>query len=267
MVPHVTRLPSGVLVTDTAPSSMAERGASRCYAPRVHRPKPPKLLHPGRREAFPDPRQADDEGLVAVGGDLAPWRLMAAYGRGIFPWYNGGVPPLWWSPDPRTVLEPRDLHISRSLRRVLRRKVFQVTRDRAFSEVIGACAAERSEGTWILPEMLEAYEELFALGHAHSFEVWASGELVGGLYGVAVGKAFAAESMFHRVTNASKVGLAVCVTSLANAGLELFDVQFLTDHLASLGAREISREQYLDRLQNAQSGDLDWATLPLRDEF
>ncbi|MEZ4229977.1 MAG: leucyl/phenylalanyl-tRNA--protein transferase [Polyangiaceae bacterium] len=233
----------------------------------MHRPRPPKLLHPGRREAFPDPRLADEEGLVAVGGDLAPWRLMAAYERGIFPWYNGGVPPLWWSPDPRTVLEPGDLHVSRSLRRLLRKRALEVSYDRAFSQVMRACASERSEGTWILPEMLDAYDQLFALGHAHSFEVWQQGQLVGGLYGVAVGKAFAAESMFHRVTNASKVALSVCLTSLARAGLELFDVQFLTDHLASLGAREIPRQQYLDRLTLARSGALDWSHLALYQDF
>lgn len=192
---------------------------------------------------------------------------MAAYERGIFPWYNGGVPPLWWSPDPRTVLEPRELHISRSLRRILRRRVFEVTCDQAFVQVMLACASERSEGTWILPEMIEAYEALFALGHAHSFEVWSGADLVGGVYGVAIGKAFAAESMFHRVTNASKVGLAVCVKSLERAGLELFDVQFLTDHLASLGAREIPREQYLDRLHQARGGSLDWTELDLQLDF
>ncbi|MGE0324833.1 MAG: leucyl/phenylalanyl-tRNA--protein transferase [Polyangiaceae bacterium] len=228
----------------------------------MHRPSPPKLLHPGRREAFPDPRLADDEGLVAVGGDLSPWRLMAAYERGIFPWYNGGVPPLWWSPDPRTVLDPCDVHVSRSLRRVLRRGTFRVTSDRAFSEVIRACAEERSEGTWILPEMIEAYEELFEMGHAHSFEVWDAERLVGGLYGVAVGRAFAAESMFHRATDASKVGLVVSIAGLERIGLELFDVQFLTDHLASLGAKEIPRRRYLDRLKLAQAGPgLNWEQL------
>lgn len=228
------------------------------------RARPPKLLHAGRRDAFPDPRTADEEGLVAVGGDLSPWRLMQAYSRGIFPWYNGGVPPLWWSPDPRTVLDAERLHVSHSLRRLLRQRRFRVSCDQAFGRVMQSCADERSEGTWILPEMLDAYLELFQQGHAHSFEVWNAERLVGGVYGVAVGRAFAAESMFHRERDASKVGLVHCVEALFAAGFELFDVQFLTDHLASLGAREISRDSYLARLAHAQrEPSFGWPSLSL----
>ncbi|MEB2311876.1 MAG: leucyl/phenylalanyl-tRNA--protein transferase [Sorangiineae bacterium] len=200
--------------------------------------------------SFPEPREADAEGLLAVGGDLSPERLTLAYERGIFPWYGASDPPLWWSPDPRAIIEGADLRISRSLRRVLRHGPFTVTRDRAFTEVMLGCA-EREEGTWIFPEMIAAYTRLFARGRARSFEVWQDGELVGGLYGVHLGGFFAGESMFHRRTDASKVALVMAVTTLFDAGLELFDVQFLTPHLASLGARELSRARYLERLASA----------------
>jgi leucyl/phenylalanyl-tRNA--protein transferase len=183
-----------------------------------------------------------------VGGDLSPERLLVAYDQGIFPWYDDGYPPLWWSPDPRTVLDPETLHVSRSLARALRRGGFELSWNRDFGRVMVECGRRRPGGTWIFPEMLDAYERLHQLGHAHSLEVWAKGDLVGGIYGVQRGGLFAAESMFHRRTNASKVALVAAVQSLFLAGIRLFDVQFLTPHLGSLGAREIPRAQYLERL-------------------
>ncbi len=210
------------------------------------------LLDPRAPPEFPDPRDSDAEGLVAVGGDLSPKRLLAAYGRGIFPWYDSGLPQLWWSPDPRAILDVAHLHVSRSLRRVLRHDEFTLSYDRAFTDVMHACA-DRPEGTWILPEMIDAYTRLFKLGHAHSFEVWHAGALAGGLYGVHVGGLFAAESMFHRRTNASKVALVSAVTTLFYAGIELIDVQFVTPHLATMGAHAIPRGEYLDRVAAVRS--------------
>lgn len=209
------------------------------------------FLGPGSPLSFPDASESDDEGLLAVGGDLSPARLLLAYERGIFPWYSAGMPPLWWSPDPRALMTRERLHVSRSLRRTLRSGRFEVSFDRAFAEVIGACAANREGGTWILPEMKEAYTQLHRLGHAHSFEVWHDGQLAGGLYGVRRGALFAAESMFHVVTDASKVALAVALDTLFRAGVQLFDVQFVTEHLASLGAFEVARDDYLRQLTQA----------------
>jgi len=209
------------------------------------------FLGPGSPLSFPDPSESDDEGLLAVGGDLSPARLLFAYESGIFPWYSEGVPPLWWSPDPRALMTRERLHVARSLRRTLRAARFEVTFDRAFARVIEACASNRDGGTWILPEMMQAYTQLHQLGHAHSFEVWFDGELAGGLYGVRRGALFAAESMFHVVTDASKVALAVSVDTLFRAGMRVFDVQFVTEHLASLGAFEVSRREYLSQLAEA----------------
>ncbi len=221
------------------------------------------LIPPGGPLVFPDPAGADDEGLLAVGGDLSPERLLLAYDHGIFPWHDVGLPPLWWSPDPRTILELERLHVSRSMQRVLGRGLFEVSFDRRFEDVMRACGVEREGGTWILPEMIEAYTRLHELGHAHSFEVWQDGELAGGLYGVHRGGLFAAESMFHRRTNASKVALIVAVRSLFPAGIKLFDVQFLTPHLESLGAREIPRSDYLERLAEVRDKKVDLRGLPL----
>lgn len=212
-----------------------------------HRSRP-LLLAPGGPLIFPDPARADAEGLLAVGGDLCPNRLLLAYDNAIFPWYSEGLPPMWWSPDPRALFEPERLHVSRSMQRELKQQRFEVTLDRAFGRVLRECGRERDGGTWLLPEMIEAYEELHALGHAHSIEVWDGSALAGGLYGVHRGGLFAAESMFHRVTNASKVAVIAAVRSLFAAGVELFDVQFLTPHLESLGAFEVSRAEYLARL-------------------
>lgn len=206
----------------------------------------PLLLPPGAPLAFPDPNASDDEGLLAVGGDLSPERLLHAYEHGIFPWYDEGLPPMWWSPNPRALLDSEHLHVSRSMLRVLRSGRFTVTFDRAFREVMLECGKERDGGTWILPEMVDAYCALYELGHAHSVEVWQDETLVGGLYGVQRGALFAAESMFHRQRDASKVALITAVQRYFAAGIRVFDVQFLTPHLESLGAYEIPRSHYLE---------------------
>lgn len=208
---------------------------------------------------FPDPTRFDAEGLLAVGGDLAPERLLAAYGGGIFPWYSEGYVPLWWSPDPRALLDPAHLHVSRSLQKRIRAGGFTLTWNRCFPRVMRECGVRPGKGTWIIAEMLEAYERLHRLGHAHSLEVWADAELVGGVYGVQVGALFAAESMFHRATDMSKVALVALVRSLFAAGIELFDVQFVTDHLRTLGAFEVPRREYLQRLAVAGSRTVDLA--------
>jgi leucyl/phenylalanyl-tRNA---protein transferase len=197
-----------------------------------------------------DPERADESGLVAVGGDLRPERLLEAYRRGVFPWYGEGMPICWWSPDPRAVFELDGLHVARRLRRTLRSGKFTVTVNRDFAAVIRGCA-DRAEGTWILPEMRAAYERLHRLGHAHSVEAWRDGELAGGVYGVAVGGLFAGESMFTRRTDGSKVALAHLVDRLRERGFQLFDIQFVTEHTARLGAVEIPRKEYLARLRRA----------------
>ena len=208
----------------------------------------PAFLSSGSQPWFPDPRRAGPEGLIAVGGDLSEARLRLAYASGIFPWFDEQSPILWWSPDPRALLPVSSLHVSRSLARRIRKGGFELTWNRAFAEVMRACGEDREDGTWILPEMLEAYERLHASGAAHSVEAWVGGELAAGLYGVQIGGLFAAESMFHRVRDLSKVALVAAVRSLARAGVGLFEVQFLTEHLASLGAVAVSREEYLRRL-------------------
>ncbi|MBN1606656.1 MAG: leucyl/phenylalanyl-tRNA--protein transferase [Polyangiaceae bacterium] len=210
----------------------------------------PLLIPPGSEPRFPDPRDADRDGLVAVGGDLTPKRVLLAYRMGIFPWFDEGMPLLWWSPDPRAVVDPASLHVSTSLRRQLRRGDFAVTFNQSFTDVMTACA-DRAEGTWIGREMIAAYRRLHDLGHAHSLEVWMRGRLTGGLYGVQRGALFAAESMFHYATGASKIALVTAVRSLFAAGIELFDVQFLTSHLYSMGCYEVSRDEYLRRLEGA----------------
>ena len=209
----------------------------------------PILLSPGAPVGFPDPRLADDEGLVAMGGDLSTERLLHAYDHGIFPWYDESLPPLWWSPDPRAVLWPDRLHVSRSLERRIRAGAFRLTWDTEFAEVIRSCGEERSDGTWLTPEMVHAYEELHRLGHVHSLEVWYGDELGGGIYGVHRGGLFAAESMFYRRTDASKVALVALVRSLVARGVELLDIQILTDHVESMGASNMPREDYLSRVE------------------
>ena len=188
----------------------------------------------------------EPNGLLAAGGDLSTDRLLAAYRHGCFPWYQDGQPLLWWSPDPRTVLYPNELHVSRSLRKRMRQGDFQVTFDHAFSEVIQGCAGPRSyaDGTWITTPMQQAYIHLHAMGVAHSVEVWQDGQLVGGLYGLSIGRLFFGESMFSRATDASKVGFVTLVERLRAWGFALIDCQMPTRHLESFGARSISRETF-----------------------
>ena len=206
------------------------------------------LAPEGDREWFPPIDQALDEpeGLLAAGGDLSPERLLAAYRRGIFPWYSAGQPVLWWAPNPREVLDPREFKCSRSLAKTLRNRGFEVTFDREFAAVVQACAARRdnSPGTWITPEMLAAYCRLHERGHAHSVEVMLEGRLVGGLYGVLLGKVFFGESMFSRERDASKAALARLVEKGIVAGLQLIDCQLPTPHLRSLGSKPLSRTQF-----------------------
>jgi leucyl/phenylalanyl-tRNA--protein transferase len=203
------------------------------------------------RGFFLDPEWADPEGLVGIGGDLSPGRLLEAYCRGIFPWFDEETPILWWSPDPRAIFELDGLHVSRRLARTLRSGKFSVTFNRDFPGVIRGCADRPGQGVWITADMIAAYTRLHKLGHAHSVEVWHEGKLAGGLYGVAVGGLFAGESMFTRVRDASKVALAHLMDRLRQRGFQLFDVQFLNDHTARLGAVEIPRREYLARLRRA----------------
>lgn len=203
---------------------------------------------------FPPPDYADPSGLLAVGGDLSKERLLEAYRLGIFPWYSDDQPILWWSPDPRLVLDLKDFVISRSLRKTLKKGVFQVTFDRAFEAVIEACAAApraAQNGTWITDEMQEAYINLHGLGYAHSVESWFGGKLAGGLYGVSLGKAFFGESMFHLKTDASKVALATLVEKLKSWDFHFIDSQMTTEHMVRLGAKELPRRIFLKRLQSA----------------
>ena len=204
---------------------------------------------------FPPVDSASPEGLLAVGGDLRPERLLEAYRHGIFPWYDDDQPILWWSPDPRTVLFPPKLHISRSLTRSLRPVIFRVTFDTCFREVMTHCAGPRPQypdgGTWITADMLDAYTRLHELGYAHSVETWQEGQLVGGLYGVALGGAFFAESMFTRASDASKVALVSLVRQLQAWGFCLMDCQQSSPHVMALGAESIPRRNFLDHLTAA----------------
>jgi len=201
---------------------------------------------------FPHPRLASREGLLAVGGDLSQERLLSAYNQGIFPWFSDGEPILWWSPDPRLILFPHEFKVSRSLKKVLKRSQFDITIDRAFRRVITECAETRmakKESTWIVREMIEAYCRLHETGFAHSVEAWQNGVLVGGLYGVSLGKCFFGESMFTTVSNASKVALAGLVYFLKSNEFHMIDCQITTKHLISMGAREIPRDRFLALLQ------------------
>jgi leucyl/phenylalanyl-tRNA--protein transferase len=203
---------------------------------------------------FPPPDYADPSGLLAVGGDLSKERLLEAYRLGIFPWYSDDQPILWWSPDPRLVLDLKDFKISRSLSKTLKKGVFQVTFDHAFEEVIQACAVvprAAQNGTWITEEMQEAYINLHGLGYAHSIESWFGGKLAGGLYGVSLGKAFFGESMFRLKTDASKVALATLVEKLKSWDFHFIDSQMTTEHMVRLGAKELPRRIFLKRLQSA----------------
>ncbi len=202
----------------------------------------------GAALVFPPAESADPRGLVAFGGDLSVPRLLLGYRRGIFPW--SAAPITWWSPDPRAVFPLDRVHVPRSLRRTLRQSPFHATMDRAFGRVIRACSEvpRGSDGTWISPEIIAAYVQLHAEGWAHSLEVWHGGQLVGGIYGVAVGGVFAGESMFHHESNASKVALVTLLAHLRRLGFQLFDTQMLTETTRSLGAVEIPRSEYLVRL-------------------
>lgn len=203
--------------------------------------------------SFPPLEQAlqEPDGLLAAGGDLAPERLIQAYRHGCFPWYQDGQPLLWWSPDPRTVLFPEELHISRSLAKILRQGVFEITFDQAFDAVISACAGPRdyAEGTWITNPMQAAYRELHQRGIAHSVEVHSNGQLVGGLYGLAMGRLFFGESMFSHASNASKAGFVCLVQQLQRWGFVLIDCQMPTQHLQSFGARSIPRKLFREYLE------------------
>jgi len=215
------------------------------------------LLTPNNPDLrFPPAQLASPEGLLAIGGDLRPERLLEAYRHGIFPWYSTGQPILWWCPDPRMVLFPDRLRVSRSLRKTLRTGRFRVTLDTQFRRVMEACALPRptQEGTWITPEMIEAYAQLHALGCAHCVEAWIGDELVGGLYGIALGSMFFGESMFARATDASKVAFVHLVRQLQRWGFTLIDCQVTTAHLASLGAEEIARSEFLRLLAAAIRG-------------
>ena len=212
------------------------------------------LLDPDQSDqAFPHVSKAltEPDGLLAVGGCLSTQRIMSAYTQGIFPWYSNADPILWWSPDPRLIIFPEKLHISKSLQKTLRKQTFQVTFDTVFTQVIKACAAPRSDesGTWLLAEMQQAYSRLHNEGHAHSIEAWYKDELVGGLYGIAVGQVFFGESMFHRKTDASKVAFVTLIQQLSKWGYQLIDCQVHTQHLVSLGAEEISRTHFSSLLQ------------------
>jgi len=229
------------------------------------------LLDPANPERFPDPRHAlaEPNGLLAFGGDLSPPRLLAAYGSGIFPWFGEGEPILWWSPDPRCVFDTATPRINRSLRRQLRGRRWRLTVDHAFEAVIRACAMPRGDGagTWLVPAMIDAYVRLHRLGHAHSVEVWDGGRLVGGIYGVAVGRLFCGESMFSAESGGSKVALVALARLLREMDFPLLDTQVGNPHTAGLGAVEMPRAAYLaevDRLARLPGRAGSWADLTPR---
>lgn len=208
-------------------------------------------------EAFPDVADAltDPDGLLAAGGDLDPQRILVAYRKGIFPWYDDGQPILWWSPDPRCILRPPDLHLSRRLRQQIRNSSAQLRFNRAFSDVIRACAGERKsqQGTWITDDMMAAFEQLHGDGWAHSAEIWEDGQLVGGVYGLCIGRVFFGESMFSARPNASKMALLGLTRHMQAEGLELLDCQVVSQHLITLGASTIDRAKFTKILDRACS--------------
>ena len=205
---------------------------------------------------FPNPSLADPDGLLAVGGNLEPETLLSAYQQGIFPWFDEDTPILWWSPDPRAILEFDNLYISKRLARTIRTNKFQVTFNQDFDAVVKGCIYRPEEGTWITPEVANAYGEFHRRGHAHSVEVWQQGVLVGGLYGVAIGGLFAGESMFSTVSDASKIALAALVSRLKEKGYQLFDLQIINEHTSSMGATEIPRDDYLARVKTTIKKDI-----------
>ena len=200
---------------------------------------------------FPDPESADENGIVCCGGNLSPGLLLSAYSQGIFPWFNDDDPIIWWSPDPRFILEPEDFHVSSSMKKLLKSGKYKISLDRDFLSVIQNCSTifrPGQNGTWITPDMVEAYVELHRLGFAHSAEAWSEGRLVGGCYGVSLGKIFFGESMFSRESNASKAAFISLVWQLMDAETELIDCQVHTSHLESLGGKHIPRIRYLQKL-------------------
>ena len=204
--------------------------------------------------AFPPPHLATKEGLLAVGGDLTQKRLLLAYQMGIFPWFSNNEPIMWWSPDPRLVLFPEEIRISRTLKKTIKKKMFHVTMDSAFVQVINLCARVRlqnNQDTWIVEEMIDAYCKLYELGFAHSVEAWYQGELAGGLYGVSLGGSFFGESMFTLVSNASNVALVRLVEYLKSRSFDLIDCQIATQHLIRFGAKEIPRDRFLETLHHS----------------
>lgn len=203
---------------------------------------------------FPPAHFARKDGLLAIGGDLSQERLLMAYRNGIFPWYSPGEPILWWSPDPRLVLYPDEIHISRSLKKTIKKQQFQITTDKAFSQVIKACAKSRldsNQQTWIVPEMIQAYQRLHQSGYAHSVEAWYKGRLAGGLYGMALGKSFSGESMFTYNTDASKTAFVYLTAFVKALGFHMIDCQVRTEHLIRFGGKEISRRIFLKQLKKA----------------
>jgi leucyl/phenylalanyl-tRNA--protein transferase len=220
----------------------------------LFKPFPMPIFALTDRLQFPPPHLATKEGLLAVGGDLGQQRLLLAYREGIFPWFSDGEPILWWSPDPRLVLYPNEMHLSASLKKRIRQHRFRLSADRAFDAVIAECRRvprKHQEGTWIVASMVDAYQRLHRNGFAHSIEAWQDRQLVGGLYGVSLGRCFFGESMFSRVSDASKIALAGLVQFLAVLGFKLIDCQVPTAHLATLGAREIPRRRFLSELEKA----------------
>ncbi|MFO0806787.1 MAG: leucyl/phenylalanyl-tRNA--protein transferase [Gemmataceae bacterium] len=206
---------------------------------------------PDRDVPWIDPHQGEPEGLIGVGGDLSPGMLLRAYSEGVFPWFSAGDPVLWWSPDPRAVIELEHLHVPRRLARTIRSEKFTITVNRCFERVMRACGESRPDGTWVTEEMVSGYVALHRAGFAHSLEVWQGETLAGGIYGVAIGGLFAGESMFHTVRDASKVALVKLVERLNERGFVLFDVQMTTSHTERFGARNIPRDQYLRRVAAA----------------
>ena len=203
---------------------------------------------------FPPPHLASEDGLLAAGGDLSQKRLLLAYRMGIFPWFSNNEPVLWWSPDPRLVLYPREIKISKTLKKIIKKNMFSVTMDLAFNEVINQCAQvrlQKNQGTWIVKEMIDAYCSLHESGFAHSVEVWLQGDLVGGLYGVSLGRCFFGESMFTLVSNASNVGLVKLVEHLKELSFDMIDCQVPTAHLTRFGARQIPRIRFLNQLEKS----------------
>ncbi|MBW2492002.1 MAG: leucyl/phenylalanyl-tRNA--protein transferase [Deltaproteobacteria bacterium] len=203
---------------------------------------------------FPPPHFASEDGLLAVGGDLSQERLLLAYRMGIFPWFSDNEPILWWSPDPRLVLYPHEIKISKTLKKIIKKETFRVTMDLAFNEVINQCAQvrlQKNQGTWIIEDIIKAYLRLHESGFAHSVEVWCHGKLAGGLYGVSLGKCFFGESMFNLISNASNIALVKLVEYLEKLSFDLIDCQVTTEHLIRFGAREIPRTLFLKQLEKS----------------